>query len=143
MTMWLLLEIIQQAGAPRCPSNGRGNGRLLVVRKTKAVAGGTPAAFVAYLLFLMDCEANCLKFVEYDSRAHRLHTLAAFSYWVSSMLGRLKLQSLLVADKPLFRFIHNTNSAQLPLGTVPFGVTTQDPNCFSSIGRLSPRRRGY
>ncbi|KAL7818161.1 hypothetical protein V8C44DRAFT_320353 [Trichoderma aethiopicum] len=27
---------------------------------------------------------NSCSFVEYDSRAHRLHTLAAFSYWVSS-----------------------------------------------------------
>ncbi|KAH6606571.1 hypothetical protein Trco_005724 [Trichoderma cornu-damae] len=27
---------------------------------------------------------NSCNFVEYDSRAHRLHTLAAFSYWVSS-----------------------------------------------------------
>ncbi|KAM0450307.1 hypothetical protein ACHAO4_006729 [Trichoderma viride] len=27
---------------------------------------------------------NCCSFVEYDSRAHQLHTLATFSYWVSS-----------------------------------------------------------
>ncbi|KAK2591828.1 hypothetical protein QQS21_010467 [Conoideocrella luteorostrata] len=27
---------------------------------------------------------NCCSFVEYDSRAHRLHALASFSYWVSS-----------------------------------------------------------
>lgn len=25
------------------------------------------------------------QFVEYDQRAHRLHTLASFSFWVTSM----------------------------------------------------------
>jgi len=28
--------------------------------------------------------ANCVQFVEYDQRAHRLNTLASFSFWVSS-----------------------------------------------------------
>lgn len=84
--MWLLLATIQQAGPPLCPLNGRGNGKLLEARRTKAVAGGILAAFVACILLFGSSEADCLKFVEYDSRAHRLHTLAAFSYWVSSML---------------------------------------------------------
>lgn len=36
---------------------------------------------------------DCVQFVEYDQRAHRLVTLASFSFWVSSRLTLLKLQS--------------------------------------------------
>jgi hypothetical protein len=32
--------------------------------------------------------ADRAKFVEYDSRAHRLNTLASFSFWVSSNPSR-------------------------------------------------------
>ena len=28
---------------------------------------------------------TCLQFVQYDSRAHELQTLASFSFWVQSM----------------------------------------------------------
>lgn len=57
--------------------------------KIRAVAGGTAAAFVAHFLIPHRPQANFFKFVEYDSRAHQLHTLATFSYWVSSMSNRL------------------------------------------------------
>ncbi|EGR50234.1 uncharacterized protein TRIREDRAFT_76543 [Trichoderma reesei QM6a] len=41
---------------------------------------------------------NSCSFVEYDSRAHRLHTLAAFSYWVSTSRS---VTGVLIADKPV------------------------------------------
>lgn len=34
----------------------------------------------------MEGATDCVQFVEYDQRAHRLSTLVTFSFWVQSML---------------------------------------------------------
>lgn len=36
------------------------------------------------MLYAAETLLTCLQFVEYDQRNHRLHTLASFSFWVSS-----------------------------------------------------------
>lgn len=33
----------------------------------------------------IDAHLTCSQFVQYDSRAHELQTLASFSFWVQSM----------------------------------------------------------
>jgi hypothetical protein len=62
--------------------NGPGNGDPRSQMRIGEAGGGTTAAYV-------DVSqgrelANSVKFVEYDQRAHRLNTLASFSFWVSS-----------------------------------------------------------
>lgn len=52
--------------------------------KIEEADGATVAAYV-FLTKRNGALANTLKFVEYDPRAHRLITLASFSFWVSSM----------------------------------------------------------
>lgn len=47
------------------------------------------------------------QFVEYDSRAHRLHTLATFSYWVSSTLIRLTPIALISVDMSIRSASHS------------------------------------
>lgn len=59
------------------PKEYRGQGRWLeelLQRKAHLVAVYTTT----------ETWLTCPKFVEYDQRNHRLHTLASFSFWVSS-----------------------------------------------------------
>ena len=55
--------------------------------RIREVVGGTIAAYVD-ISVERGC-ANEVKFVEYDQRAHRLNTLASFSFWVASKVSLL------------------------------------------------------
>ena len=88
------LETTLLAGVNPCLLSGLGNGGHLSQQRIEEAGGGTTAAQVGFLKrnFL----ANSYKFVEYDQRAHRLNTLASFSFWVSSkasLLFRITLQA--------------------------------------------------
>jgi hypothetical protein len=59
--------------------------------KIGEAVGGTIAAYVE--LSEGRLVANSVKFVEYDQRAHRLNTLASFSFWVSSKSSNIAVTS--------------------------------------------------
>jgi hypothetical protein len=84
MQMCSWWEIFLQEEVHRYRLNGRGNGGLQSQQRIEEGVGGTTAASVILLLSFSRMIAKDSKFVEYDQRAHRLNTLASFSFWVSS-----------------------------------------------------------
>lgn len=83
----------------------------------------------------------CSQFVQYDSRAHELQTLASFSFWVQSMsfAGRYPFAHVLT----VYRHVALPQPAQLP-AALPPDRTTEKPRCFLPVRRVEnqhPRDR--
>lgn len=63
--------------------------------------------------------ANCVKFVEYDQRAHRLNTLASFSFWVSSKVSSRKPLSHAHEETDNQQYLSQPNSPSPVFNLVP------------------------
>lgn len=90
---------------------------------------------------------TAFKFVEYDQRAHRLNTLASFSFWVSSMLSTIAaLPILLLTSYPDYRQYPSQPSSPSP--SLAFNLVpppkVRVPSSHSMDSRLSvPDAREY
>lgn len=78
----------------------------------------------------IDAHLTCSQFVQYDSRAHELQTLASFSFWVQSMspTGCYPSGHALT----VYRHVALSQPAQLPTALPP-DRAAQEPRCFLSV----------
>lgn len=78
----------------------------------------------------VDAHLTCSQFVQYDSRAHELQTLASFSFWVQSMspAGRYPSGHVLT----VYRYVALPQPAQLP-AALSTDRTAEKPRCFVPV----------
>jgi hypothetical protein len=86
----------------------------------------------------MAATADTLKFVEYDQRAHRLETLASFTFWVQSSYPAL------FPNMPADQSRHGAPAAEPKVSLTTPGTRRPSPaaRAVSTVDRVTSERLG-